>query len=95
MFKMLKKKVEIKSRKLTMAYIAMTVVAVGFLLTGLYPALGATFGEFIMGVLAAAGIYAGSNTLTKWGELKHKASVKSLHAPAEEAKEDTDGESQA
>lgn len=62
-----------KSRKMVMAYVCLVLIALGFLGTAFWAGMATTYSEFIMGVLAAASIYTGGNTLTKWINAKHSS----------------------
>lgn len=59
-----------KSRKLTMAYVCLILMTMGFFATARWPALAAVYMEYNMAVLAAASIYTGDNTITKWIQAK-------------------------
>ncbi len=69
-----------KSRKLTLAYVALVLMTVGFFATARWPSLASTYMEFNMAVLAAASIYTGGNTLSKWINAR-KAATKKPKAP--------------
>ena len=75
-----------KSRKMVMAYVCLVLMTVAFFATARWPALTASFMEYNMAVLAAASIYTGGNTLTKWiqarrGTKKAPKSVVPAKAP--------------
>jgi hypothetical protein len=53
------------SRKMIMAYVAMLATAAGFAASGVWPALVAAYPTYLMGILAATGIYTGTNVLEK------------------------------
>jgi hypothetical protein len=67
-----------KSRKMVMSYIVILLISLGFLGTGVWPALAASFGTFIMGILAAASIFTGANTAVQW--MAHQANLKGIGA---------------
>ena len=69
-----------KSRKLTLAYVALVLMTVGFFATARWPSLASTYMEFNMAILAAASIYTGGNTLSKWINAR-KAATKKPKAP--------------
>ncbi len=50
------------STKLHLALITMSLMSIGYALTGFSPAL---YGEFCMGLTAAAGVYSGSSVAEK------------------------------
>jgi len=72
------------SRKLHISYVVMLLVTIGYIATGKWPALSETYSQYIMGLLSGAGLYLGSNTLTKWVHLnaasKDKATVAKTEA---------------
>jgi hypothetical protein len=70
-----------KSRKLTLAYVALVLMTIGFFATARWPSLATTYMEFNMAVLAAASIYTGGNTLTKWINARKAATKKVAKAP--------------
>lgn len=72
-----------KGRKLRLAYLSIALIAVGFLATGLWGPLATTYGEFIMGLLAAASIYSGGNVAAKWLYLRNGGSAEA--EPAKKA----------
>lgn len=65
-----------KSRKMVMSYVVLGLILVGFLVVGQWSALTTIYSEYVMGVLAASSIYAGTNTLTKWVNLKNAPKAK-------------------
>jgi hypothetical protein len=65
-----------KSRKMIISYVSILMIFLGFVLTAKYQALTVSFGEYCMGILAAASIYAGSNAATKWIFAKSQSSKK-------------------
>lgn len=65
-----------KSRKLTMAYVCLALMTMGFFATARWPSLAAVYMEYNMAVLAAASIYTGGNTITKW--IQAKKTVKTV-----------------
>lgn len=72
----------IRSRKMVMAYVTVLLITGGFLATGVWPALHVAYGEFVMGVLAAASIYAGGNTAVKWMSARAATSPAAAPPPA-------------
>ena len=60
---------------MVMSYVTVLLITAGFAATGIWPALHVAYGEFIMGILAAASIYAGGNTAVKWMPTRAAAST--------------------
>jgi hypothetical protein len=65
-----------RSRKLWLAIFCIGVISVGYGVAGVWATLAAVYGEFVMGVLAAAGIYSGSNVVAKHLFMKAAKKVK-------------------
>ena len=76
-----------KSRKLTLAYVAMSLITAAFFLTGIFKELVVAFPEYCMALLGAAAIYSGTNVASKLTANKPLARV-IKPAPKEEEKED-------
>jgi hypothetical protein len=72
------------SRKLGMAYVVMGLITLGFVGTAIWPALEAAYATYIMGLLGAAGIYAGSNAAVKYIHSKTQQQKIALEAEEEE-----------
>lgn len=71
-----------RSRKMVMAYVCLVLMTCGFFATAKWPALTTSYMEYNMAVLAAASIYTGGNTLTKWIQAKNPRLKKKATAPA-------------
>lgn len=54
-----------RSRKLALTIFVLILIAGGFAATGRWPALGVTYSEYVMGLLAASSIYATGNSVAK------------------------------
>lgn len=65
-----------KSRKMVMAYVVMGLMTLGWAATVKWTALNVSFGEFCMGLLGAATIYVGSNSISKWVIAKNSKNTK-------------------
>lgn len=64
-----------------MAYVAMALIFLGFLLIAKYEALKIVYAEFCMAILGATTVYVGGNSIVKWMGAKNKA------APEEQSPE--------
>lgn len=71
-----------RSRKMVMAYVCLGLTTVAFFATARWPALIPAYMEYNLAVLAAASIYTGGNTLTKWIQARNAPKKKKVVAPA-------------
>ena len=82
---------EYKSRKLTLAYVAMSLITAAYFLTGVFKELVVAFPEYCMALLGAAAIYSGTNAATKFIQTKAPVTPKVLK-PKEDLTNPNQGE---
>lgn len=76
------------SRKLHLSYAVMVLLTLGFLATGKWPALAATYAQYTMSLLGASTLYMGGNSVHKWLVLKQSMSNPNAPIPPDEPDED-------